>query len=52
MQSCPECKRDFSMRIAMDWVMAGSDWQNGSHGPEITVSFPTPREKRHLFLQE
>jgi hypothetical protein len=52
MRSCPECKRDFSMRIAMDWVMAGNDWQNGSHGPEITISFPTPREKRHLFWQE
>jgi len=51
-RSCPVCRRDFSMRIAMDWVMAGNDWQNGSHGPEITISIPSPREQRHWFWRE
>jgi hypothetical protein len=40
------------MRINMDWITAGTDWQNGSHGPNTTVTFPTPIEKRHWFWQE
>ena len=50
--SCSDCGRDFSMRIAIDWVMAGNDWQNGSHGSDITISLPSPREQRHWFWQE
>jgi len=49
---CPECRRRFSMRVNADWVLAGTDWQNGSHGPSITVTLPTPSEKRHLFFRE
>jgi hypothetical protein len=49
---CPGCSHGFSMRITANWVMAGNDWQNGSHGPEMTLTFPTPREKRHWFYQE
>ena len=52
LRSCSICRRDFSMRIAMDWVMAGTDWQNGSHGPDIVISMPGPRETRHWFWQE
>jgi hypothetical protein len=52
MRPCSGCRRNFSVRIAMDWVMAGKDWQNGKHGPAITFSLPTPREKRHWFFQE
>ena len=51
-RSCGECRRAFSMRINMDWITAGTDWQNGSHGPNTTVTFPTPIEKRHWFWQE
>jgi len=42
----------YSMRINVDWVTAGSDWQNGSHGPSINVTWPSPRLKRHLFWKE
>ena len=49
---CPGYGCDFSMRIAANWVLAGSDWQNGNHGPEIAITFPTPREKQHWFYQE
>jgi len=52
LRSCSVCRRDFSMRILMNWVLAGNDWQNGSHGPETTISIPSPREQRHWFWQE
>ena len=52
LRSCPVCRRDFSMRIVMNWVLGGNDWQNGSHGPEIAISIPSPRERRHWFWQE
>ena len=51
-RSCSECRRDFSMRIGLDWVMTGNDWQNGSHGPETTITIPSPRENRHWFFQD
>jgi hypothetical protein len=52
MHPCEGCRRDFSMRINIDWLMAGTDWQNGSHGPETVLTFPAPSEKRHLFWRE
>ena len=52
LRSCAECRRDFSMRINVDWVMAGTDWQNGSHGANTTLTFPAPNEKRHLFWKQ
>jgi hypothetical protein len=52
LRECSECRRDFSMRITLDWVTAGNDWQNGSQGPQMTFTFPTPRENRHWFFQE
>jgi hypothetical protein len=51
LRACKECRRDFSMRVNLDWVLAGTDWQNGSHGAVVTVTLPTPREKRHWFLR-
>jgi hypothetical protein len=51
-RSCAECRRNLSMRIGLDWVMAGNDWQNGSHGPDFALTLPSPRENRHWFLQE
>ncbi len=50
--SAPACTGDFSMRVIVDWVLAGNDWQNGSHGPDIAIIFPSPIEKRHWFWQE
>lgn len=47
LRSCSECRRDFSMRVNMDWITAGQDWQNGSHGPQTTFTWPAPIEKRH-----
>lgn len=49
---CSVCRRDLSVRLGLDWVMAGNDWQNGSHGPETTITFPTLRENRHWFFQD
>lgn len=49
---CSECRRDFSMRFNVDWITAGNDWQNGSHGPDLTMTFPSPTEKRHWFWVE
>lgn len=40
------------MRLQVDWVMTGHDWQNGSHGPNITMFLPSPRERRHLFYRQ
>lgn len=31
--------------------MTGTDWENGSHGPALTITLPTPREKRHWFFR-
>jgi hypothetical protein len=52
MRSCSLCRRDFSMRVAVDYFTAGTDWQNGSHGAEVTLTFPRPRENRHWFWRE
>jgi hypothetical protein len=52
LRSCSACRRDYSMRIEMNWLAAGSDWQNGSHGPETNLIWPSPREKRHWFYHE
>ncbi len=43
---------NFSMRIDAEWLTAGNDWQNGSHGPNVTVTFPAPSEKRHIFWRQ
>ena len=51
-RSCEACRRHYSMRINVDWVTVGNDWQNGSHGPDITMTWPSPREKRHFFWRE
>jgi hypothetical protein len=48
---CTACSRDFSMRILVNWITSGSDWRNGVHGPEISLSLPSPREKGHWSFQ-
>jgi hypothetical protein len=52
MRTCESCRRDYSMRINVDWVTAGNDWQNGSHGPDVNLIWPSPRERRHFFWKE
>lgn len=52
LRSCKECRRDYSMRINVDWLTAGQDWQNGSHGPNTSITIPSPREKRHWFYTQ
>jgi hypothetical protein len=51
-RTCEACRRDFSMRVTVDWITAGTDWQNGSHGPSVTFTMPSPRERRHWFWRE
>lgn len=51
-RACEACRRDFSARLNVDWITAGQDWQNGSHGPRMSMTIPSPREKRHWFFQE
>jgi len=47
-----ECHRDLSFRLRIDYVTSGSDWQNGSQGPRISLYIPSPSEKRHWFMRE
>lgn len=51
-RSCSICRRDFSVRMAMNYFTAGNDSQNGSHGIEMGFTFPTPREDRHWFWRQ
>jgi len=47
-RDCLSCQ--MSARVIVNWVMAGTDWQNGSHGPEFAVILPRPVEKHHFFM--
>lgn len=40
------------MRVNLDWITAGQDRYNGSHGPSTTITLPSPRENRHWFYRE
>jgi len=40
------------MRISADYVMPGSDWQNGSQGPLFSLYMPSPSIKKHIFYRE
>jgi hypothetical protein len=40
----------FSARFTANYVLSGSDWQNGSHGVDIGMTMPRPIEKRHIFF--
>lgn len=46
------CRGRFTMRIGADYVMSGTDWQNGSQGPLVSFYVPSPSLKRHLFFRE
>jgi hypothetical protein len=46
------CGRDFSARIGIDYVLPGTDWENGSQGPLFTLYVPSPSAKAHIFYRE
>lgn len=47
------CAHDFfSMRIGVDYMLKGSNWQNGSQGPLFTLYIPSPSVKAHIFYRE
>lgn len=48
----PECHRQFTMRVGVDYVLPGTDWKNGSQGPQFSVYIPSPSLRRHLFFRE
>lgn len=41
----------WSMRLGLDYFTAGTDWQNGVHGVELSLTMPRPVEKRHAFFE-
>jgi hypothetical protein len=51
-RSCESCRPTFSARLSVDWLMAGNDWQNGTHGPHFVITLPTPHEKGHWFFSD
>lgn len=53
-RGCEEdgCRHEFTMRIGMDYLLAGTDWQNGSKGTLISFFEPSPDAKRHFFYRE
>lgn len=47
-----DCARDFSARVGVDYVLPGTDWQNGSQGPLFTLYVPSPSVKARIFFRE
>ena len=43
---------DFSMRLAVDYVLKGTDRMNGLQGPLISFYMPSPSSKGHFFLRQ
>lgn len=46
------CPHAFTMRIGADYVLPGTDWQNGSQGPSVSFYLPSPSARRHVFFRE
>jgi len=46
------CRNDFTMRLGLDYLLKGGDWQNGSQGVAVSFYLPSPAAKRHLFWRE
>ena len=36
-------------RVELNWIMAGTDWKNGVHGPEFGLVMPHPSQKGHFL---
>lgn len=46
------CSGDFSLRLGVDYMLKGSNWQNGTQGPLFTFFVPSPSTKGHIFWRE
>ncbi len=46
------CGGNFSLRLGVDYVLKGSNWQNGRQGPLFTFFVPSPSAKAHIFWRE
>jgi len=46
------CVGDFSLRLGVDYMLAGTNWENGSQGPLLTLYVPSPTVKAHIFWRE
>jgi hypothetical protein len=46
------CRGDFSMQVRVDYMLKGSNWQNGTQGPLFSIYFPSPSVKAHIFYRE
>jgi hypothetical protein len=53
-RTCPveSCDADFSMRLSVDYILAGSDHTNALQGPLVSLYIPSPSVKRHIFFRE
>lgn len=47
-----KCLGDFSMQLGVDYMLPGSNWQNGTQGPLLTFYVPSPSVKAHIFWRE
>jgi hypothetical protein len=47
-----DCISDFSMRLGVDYLLPGTDHVNALQGPLVSVYFPSPSAKGHIFFRE
>jgi hypothetical protein len=45
-------RESFSLRGQVLYKLPGSDWQNATQGPELSVWFPSPSTAHHVFWRE
>ena len=46
------CVSDFSMLVRVDYLLPGTDHFNAVQGPLISLYFPSPSAKGHVFFRE
>lgn len=46
------CAGEFTMRMGVDYVLPGTDWQNRSQGPLFSLYIPSPAVQAHIFYRE
>ena len=53
-RDCPTegCSHDFTARFTVDYILKGTDWQNGVQGPRFALYLPSPTAKRHFFYRQ
>jgi hypothetical protein len=50
METCAD--QFFSMRIGIDYMLKGSNWQNGTQGMLFSLYLPSPSVQHHIFYRE